>query len=104
MKMNFRWPTLVKTGIVIGVLVVAPFFVPVALVAGLYMFKPRVYLSHAPVSGLCLVLASSVILCCVVWIPSIIMSIADTIVTTDNYYNQHAPSALDAALVMPLID
>lgn len=120
MKINFRWSTLVKIGIVIAVLIVAPYFVPFALefvlvadlmglealvvflaasgkywwrvlslrlssfyqhvaetaelVAELYLFKPRVYLSHATVSGLCLVLASSVFLFCVVWIPPIIMS------------------------------
>lgn len=120
MKMSFRWPTLVKIGIVVAVLVVAPYFVPfalefvlvadfmglealiaflaasgkywwrilslrlsalsqhmsetAALVAKLYLFKPRVYLSHATASGLCLVLASSVILFCVVWIPPMIMS------------------------------
>ena len=120
MKNNFRWPTLVKIGIVVAVLLLAPYFAPfalefvlvadfmglealivflaasgkywwriislrlsslaqhigetAALVAELYLFKPRVYLSHATVSGLCLVLAGSVILFCAVWIPPIIMS------------------------------
>lgn len=45
-----------------------------ALVAELYLFKPRVFVIHATVSGLCLVLASSVLLCCAVWVPPMIMS------------------------------
>ncbi|HDZ08286.1 hypothetical protein [Pseudohongiella sp.] len=120
MKINFSWPTWVKIGILVAVLITAPYFIPfalefvivadlmglealvvflaasgkywwraislrlsalaqnlaetAALVAELYLFKPRVVLLHATVSGLCLILASSVILCLAVWIPPMILS------------------------------
>jgi len=120
MKIGFNWATMVKVGIIVAALVIAPYFMPFALefvlladfmglealivflaisgksmwrhlafrfkalaqhiaetailVAELYLFTPRVYLSHATASSLCLVLASSLILCCAVWIPPIIMS------------------------------
>ena len=44
------------------------------LVAELYLFKPRVVLLHTTASGLCLILASSMILCLAVWIPPMIIS------------------------------
>jgi hypothetical protein len=120
MKIDFSWSTWVKVGIVVAVLISAPYFVPfalefvivadlmglealivflaasgkywwrilslrasafiqhifetAALVAELYLFKPRVFLSHATASGLCLVLASSMLLWCAIWIPPMIMS------------------------------
>lgn len=120
MKIDFSWSTWVKVGIVIAVLIAAPYFVPfalefvivadlmglealivflaasgkywfrvlslrlsafiqhiaetAALVAELYLFEPRVFVPHATVSSLCLVLASSMLLCCAVWIPPMIMS------------------------------
>lgn len=44
------------------------------LVAQLYMFKPKVYLGHAAVSSVVIVLASSVLLACAVWMPVMFMS------------------------------
>lgn len=120
MKNGLKTATLIKIGIIVAILMVAPYFAPfalefvllfdimglealivflaasgkvwlrtldfhfsslrehvaqtAALVAQQYMFKPRVYISHATASGLCLVLASSVVLSCAVWIPPIVMS------------------------------
>jgi hypothetical protein len=120
MKINFSWPTWVKIGILVPVLLAAPYFIPfaleivivvdlmglealvvflaasgkywwraislkflafgrnlaetAALVVELYVFKPRVVLLHTTASSLCLILASSVILCLAVWIPPMIIS------------------------------
>ncbi len=120
MKLEFKKSTLIKLGLVLILLAIAPFMVPftlefiivadlmglealivfilaygksligsvyarvleikcsiaqtVLLVAELYMFKPRVCLGHATVSSLVLVLASSVVLACIVWLPVMFMS------------------------------
>lgn len=120
MKLNFKKSTLVKLGLILALLAVAPFLVPftlefiivadlmglealivflfvyaksvvnllrfklqriaqhvgdtVRLLSDLYMFKPKIYLSHATASSLVIVFASSVMLACVVWLPVMMAS------------------------------
>lgn len=120
MKFEFKKSTLIKLGLILISIAVAPFLVPVTLefiivadlmglealivfllaygksiinsihvrlsdirrnvgqtvllIAELYMFKPKVYLGHATVSSLVLVVASSVMLACIVWLPVMYMS------------------------------
>lgn len=45
-----------------------------ALIAELYIFKPRVYFLHASASSAMAVLVCSVFLACVVWVPVIFIS------------------------------
>lgn len=44
------------------------------LVARLYMFRPRVYLGHAAASSAMVLIASSVLLACALWLPVMLMS------------------------------
>ena len=44
------------------------------LIAELYMFKPRIYLSHATISSLVMIFTSSVVLACIVWLPVMFVS------------------------------
>ena len=46
----------------------------VYFLAQLYMFRPRIFLSHATASGLVLAVTCSVFLACLLWIPAIYLS------------------------------
>lgn len=120
MKLNFKKSTLVKLGLILALLAIAPFLVPftlefiivadlmglealivflfvyaksvgnllrfklqrisqhisdtLRLLAELYMFKPKIYLSHATASSLVIICASSVMLACAVWLPVMMAS------------------------------
>lgn len=120
MKLNFKKSTLVKLGLLLALLAVAPFLVPftlefiivadlmglealivflfvyaksvgnllrfklqrisqhisdtLRLLAELYMFKPKIYLSHATACSLVIICASSVMLACAVWLPVMMAS------------------------------
>lgn len=44
------------------------------LVAELYLFKPKIYLSHATASSVVMLCASSVVLACALWLPVMLLS------------------------------
>tara|TARA_Y100001951_G_scaffold99442_1_gene101474 strand:- start:259 stop:636 length:378 start_codon:yes stop_codon:yes gene_type:complete len=119
-KFGFRKSTLVKLGLILLLVAVAPFLVPftlefiivadlmglealivflfaygksifnslrlrveefsnhivhtVRLVSELYMFKPSIFVGHATVSSIAMVLACSVLLACAAWVPVMLMS------------------------------
>ena len=120
MNFNFKKSTLIKIGLILGLLALAPYLVPFTLefvivadlmglealivfllaygksiinsvqvrlvefrshiaqtaqlVAELYMFKPSIFLGHATVSSMAIVLACSVMLACAAWLPVMLMS------------------------------
>lgn len=45
-----------------------------ALLAELYLFRPRVFATHLGASSLLLVLTSSALLCCLMWLPPLYLS------------------------------
>lgn len=44
------------------------------LLAELYLFRPRVFVSHLGASSLLLLLTSSALLCCLMWLPPLYLS------------------------------
>lgn len=48
----------------------------ILLLADLYIFKPRVYATHATASAVLAVFACSIFFACIVWLPAMTLSIA----------------------------
>lgn len=48
----------------------------ILLVAELYVFKPRIYVSHAAASTILAVFACSIFFACLVWLPAMMISVS----------------------------